>query len=57
MSKDTDKNGQKSEKLDVNEDALKDRINGMMNLIEEDDTDEEIIKELKKPKKKFLGLF
>ena len=38
-------------------DALKDKVNDIMNLLEDDDDDEELLEELQAPKKKFFGLF
>ena len=41
-----------------NSDMLKDKVNDIMNLIEDDDDDdEELLEELQAPKKKFFGLF
>lgn len=40
-----------------NSDALKDKVNDIMNLLEDDDDDEELLEELQAPKKKFFGLF
>lgn len=57
-AKDDEKN-QAPEKVTANTDLLKNKLSSMMDLVEEgdDDLDEELMEELKKPKKKFLGLF
>lgn len=60
MSEKNDKNNQDSEKINIKSDELKNRINSMMNLVEDDDDeiDNEFLEELNKPKKKkFFGLF
>ena len=50
---------QAAEKVTVSSDLLKDKVSSIMDLVEDDDDelDEELIEELKKPKKKFFGLF
>lgn len=41
-----------------NGDALKDKVNNLMNIIDDDDEDdEELLEELQGTKKKFFGLF
>ena len=49
----------KAEKVANAGDLLKDRVSSIMDMVEddEDELDEELIEELKKPKKKFFGLF
>ena len=49
----------KAEKVANSGDLLKDRVSSIMDLVEddEDELDEETLEELKKPKKKFFGLF
>ena len=57
----TDKSGQASEKINIRSDELKSKISNMMNLVEDDDSDEldeKFVEEINKPKKKkFFGLF
>ncbi|MBQ3841938.1 MAG: hypothetical protein II820_04520 [Ruminiclostridium sp.] len=49
---------QAAEKVTASADLLKNKLSSMMDLVDdEDDLDEELMEELKKPKKKFLGLF
>ena len=56
-AKDDEKN-QVPEKVTADADLLKNKLSSMMELVEDDDEiDEDLMKELKKPKKKFLGLF
>lgn len=62
MAKATDENGKKQELEKTTSkggDLLKDKVNSIMELVEDDDDeiDEELLEELKKPKKKFFGLF
>ena len=58
-NKDHDEKELKTEKIEIQGDLLKDRINSIMSMVDEDDdeVDEELLEELKKPKKKFFGLF
>lgn len=58
-AKDHDEKEPKIEKVANQGDLLKNRVNSIMDMIDddEDDVDEELLEELKKPKKKFLGLF
>lgn len=57
----TDKTNQDSEKVSIKSDELKNKINSMMDLVEDgedDELDEKFIEEINKPKKKkFFGLF
>ncbi|MBR5091426.1 MAG: hypothetical protein IK093_18535 [Ruminiclostridium sp.] len=48
-----------AEKVTASADMLKNKVSSIMELIEndDDDIDEELLNELKKPKKKFFGLF
>ncbi|MBP5605204.1 MAG: hypothetical protein J6X60_06645 [Ruminiclostridium sp.] len=58
-NKDHDEKELKTEKIEIQGDLLKNRINSIMDMVNEDDDeiDEELLEELKKPKKKFFGLF
>ncbi len=59
MAKDHDEKEPKTEKISNQGDLLKNRVNSIMDMVDDDDDDldEELIEELKKPKKKFFGLF
>ena len=59
MAKTQDEKEPKTEVLSNQGDLLKNRVNSIMNMIDddEDEVDEELLEELKKPKKKFFGLF
>ena len=58
-AKDEGEKKPKAEKIANSGDLLKDRVSSIMDLVDdsEDDIDEELLEELKKPKKKFFGLF
>lgn len=56
---DQDEKEPKTEKIANQSDLLKNRVNSIMDMVDddEDEIDDELLEELKKPKKKFLGLF
>lgn len=57
-AKDHDEKEPKIEKVENQSDLLRNRVNSIMDLVDDDDdVDEELLEELKKPKKKFFGLF
>lgn len=57
--KDQDEKIPKTEKMENQADLLKNKVNSIMDMIddEEDEIDDELLEELKKPKKRFFGLF
>ena len=70
MAKTQDEKEPKTEVLSNQGDLLKNRVNSIMNMIDDDEDEvdeelleelkkpkEELLEELKKPKKKFFGLF